>query len=823
MKKLLYFCLILMFLVGFQCVLGYEINTFTDNTQSYQINYTNSSTYLRYLKIPRYVNATSIFISLNGSAYFNNSITKALKTLPEKNINGSYIDGACLPSFPGLYPDTLYTYMFDNDYTTYGCLDNYPVTNGELFYIQYNYSYIVKNAYLNILYGEHGTNRVSNRTRQLHKDCLSTDKIKLKIKLSYYGGVYNGVGGQDLLNLSCYNYSNDQYYKFDSFPLGSSSWYYKVWELKTYTNDSGYKCTQKNATSRQFTEYRQCGVTYDSTFNRSTTTAVHYSQINNYYNFTVPPYFREINGYSLTFKYQYNGKTNLSVLNVKPFINASRLSVKTNLRQVDDGSELFNISFYNFSSGLWQNFRNITTCCTPSNADYFIGNFTVYANKTELYNFSLGIGQSKVFNQTFFNTSNTTKNTASSLNSILRQGCVCTGCSITSSFCLVPYSYIALAAGYATYYDLAVDYNYTMRIHVRNETNKKLLLNKNAFVEFISPSYKTNRTTNTGNFTLNLIPDDYTVRYRATGFPEKFYYFTLDNSTPNTLDLYLLNTTQTQTGGEAAAQEVTATVYDELGNIVQDAYISVLRYNPDTNTYVNVGIYRTNNNGITKMYLILNTEFYQFIVYYPYGEVNTITSPSYVYSNSIYFRVQITTDPLQEYNERLGITTDLTFNNATNNFRWTYTDLSNISSNYCLYVYRYVNAYQSLYNSSCQTSHTGTILVGITPLNGSTFVGKGVITQSGQDYEIDQASVSYPSDSVFGDSLDNKKMGLFIVTVLVIVFIFITRDMIISMFLSGLPFALGIYTGMMPGFEYYHVLYYYIVVLIISFVIWRFR
>jgi len=302
--------------------------------------------------------------------------------------------------------------------------------------------------------------------------------------------------------------------------------------------------------------------------------------------------------------------------------------------------------------------------------------------------------------------------------------------------------------------------------------------------ELIGDYFAQNYSTMTGYSYIDLItPDAYTIRYQATGYQQRLYYFQLINRTTNKLTLYLLNSSSIDS-------QVTIKIVDQSDNPLEDYFVKVLKYNIDTNSYETIEILQTNFEGETTSNIVLNTEFYQFIIENSLHEVVKITSPTYITKTSLTIPVQLGEEVAVNFHNEQDVTDDLTFNNDTNNFRYTFTDSNNIMTQACLYVYKTSVTGDIIQNYTCISSSSGTILIGITPLNFTTYRADAYIYFETQESFRGSYFQSYTGTNSFGD------MGLLLVFILIITFAMIgIWSPVVALVLIPMPLFLGKFIG----------------------------
>jgi len=295
----------------------------------------------------------------------------------------------------------------------------------------------------------------------------------------------------------------------------------------------------------------------------------------------------------------------------------------------------------------------------------------------------------------------------------------------------------------------------SIMFYFRDEETNNLI--NNVSIELISDPFSNNYSTTNGTLYVDLLsPATYAMRYISDGYFERFYYFTLENRTFTNLTLYLLS--------NSTGSEVRATVYDENNFEVEDVYIKVLRYDITTNSYKLVEIARTNFEGQTNLHLVLNDEFYQFMIEFPFGTLNKITSPTYIYETTLTFQIVAQSEVGERFYKAQDLTYELSFNNATNNFRLSYTDSDNLISKVCLKILKVSATKRALYNQSCLTSPSGTILLGVTNTSGTTYNAQAYAYFSNPAYYLTGLTHTFETVAIAG------LYGIFLIMILTIIF-----------------------------------------------------
>jgi len=266
-------------------------------------------------------------------------------------------------------------------------------------------------------------------------------------------------------------------------------------------------------------------------------------------------------------------------------------------------------------------------------------------------------------------------------------------------------------------------------------------------------SYTNGSTTNGTQIVENLSVGDYTLRYSASGYDERFYYFTVVADSYNDLTLYLLNST--------VLTNVTMTVVDENDDGVTSAIVKALRYESSTGNYELRDQCQTGNSGTCVLKLTYNDEFYKYQVQYE-DETKLTTSPEYVVSESIVLQITLGENIGEDYFEWYDVDASLVFNNATNNFKLTYNDNNGVATNFCLYVSYYKYGVEYDIGSSCNQLPSGSILVNTGTLQNDTlYIARA--------YYEDNFLISATHQTSANDSFGN--LGLLFQIFLTIVFI----------------------------------------------------
>lgn len=195
---------------------------------------------------------------------------------------------------------------------------------------------------------------------------------------------------------------------------------------------------------------------------------------------------------------------------------------------------------------------------------------------------------------------------------------------------------------------------------------------------------------------------DAVVSYQAATFSQRNHYlsnFPMGNGTWRVVDLFLINNSKDS--------DVTINVNDQDGNVLGGLFVKLLRFYPGNNTFRNVEIARTGNDGKTVERIILNDVLYQFVVS---SKNNTLftSNTQKVLSTNIFLNVNTISSYIDNLKKKGEVQYTLTFNNNTGRWFFTYNDLNNIVQMGCLDVTR-KGASDTLQCHNCTQSTAGSL------------------------------------------------------------------------------------------------------------------
>lgn len=264
-------------------------------------------------------------------------------------------------------------------------------------------------------------------------------------------------------------------------------------------------------------------------------------------------------------------------------------------------------------------------------------------------------------------------------------------------------------------------------------------------------------TTSTGSLYIDLItPATYNMAYAALGYVDGFYIFTITDRTTQAINLTMLNLSN--------SDQVTLYVYDTLGNRLEGAVIKILRYSITNDTFSTVSILQTNIEGLVETSLTKDTQYYKFIIEYD-DEVRYTSVPTYIYGTTLSFYINTAGETLVSTFDGSQINGQISFNEATGQASFTYSDADNIATQGCFYAYKASDL--SVLNSTCVSSSTGVLYLPTSNTTTNWYLA-GKVTKGGIEYLIDTYRKDY--DATLPDT---GGLGMFLGFIIFVVVIFI--------------------------------------------------
>lgn len=275
-------------------------------------------------------------------------------------------------------------------------------------------------------------------------------------------------------------------------------------------------------------------------------------------------------------------------------------------------------------------------------------------------------------------------------------------------------------------FDCFIKGNNSLTINIRNESDSGFLTAdiEGAFNYTFNNTKKNYSFSNTAKFhEICIFPEvgydanetDYQIyyTYNDVGFTYFAKNITLTNVN-KILNLYVTEgTTQTLFN-----------IKDDTGLNIENAYITINKFDIGTNTYKTSEVLKTDSQGNAVGNIVLSDAWYK--IYIETDDViRLIDGPTIFTTNTRNYRINLEEDYYDSFSEYLNIFYNLTFNNATKNYRLDFIDNAQGSDFVCLKVERLNLSGKNLINETCLTSFSGTILssINVSDVNGSTFLG----------------------------------------------------------------------------------------------------
>jgi len=382
-------------------------------------------------------------------------------------------------------------------------------------------------------------------------------------------------------------------------------------------------------------------------------------------------------------------------------------------------------------------------------------------------------------------------NFSSKLNELL-PSCNCNNCTIDSSTCTIPLSFYSNSGGIIEASNISINYSYTFELNnctrgmetlnlssYNITDNSSLAVDMGAYFNY----WITDKVNGKMAFNYTLKKND-TRSERVCIYPNgtsvytdfhieydydsvKFSYFGNDINLTNItryVNLYVTDGTTL----------VLFNVKDITGSDLEDVYITIDKYEVGTNSYTTVEVLKTDSQGNAVGNLVLNTEWYRITLTYD-GVVRLVDGPTRIISTTNNYAIDITGDDYFDgYDDYKGIIYNLSFNNATKNFKLIYNDPNMIISTICLKVTQWNVSGNVVIGNTCQSSYSGTILISVgTDVTDKTFLATAYVKLiNGDEYVLDVLEKSFQTEWKFYDN-DGDHYGVYVSFLFVLVLVMI--------------------------------------------------
>ena len=280
----------------------------------------------------------------------------------------------------------------------------------------------------------------------------------------------------------------------------------------------------------------------------------------------------------------------------------------------------------------------------------------------------------------------------------------------------------------------------TINFYFANEFNGTIAsgINITAYLTSTLTSY--NFSTNNGTYNISLIsPTTYTITYSAPGYNTRQYVYTVANQTGTSLTLYMRPTTNSSV--------VLINIIDQNVRSLPGATIYTRIKNFSSGQYYISEMCITDLNGDCQISADVSTTtyrastIYNFLVYYG-GNLVGSSGDTTLEGNTLTLQVNTGSSGLIN-NFALGNIqyTNITFNNVTDLWSYTYSDPNNIITAGCIKVYQVIGSYNTLMNSSCSSLTSNTLTVFENNTLGSSNYAIGSIVYGGNEYLLTRLDV----------------------------------------------------------------------------------
>ena len=425
-----------------------------------------------------------------------------------------------------------------------------------------------------------------------------------------------------------------------------------------------------------------------------------------------------INDFNITLPKTFNSSNNTGGLRL--YLNASNYEATIKSEDYFIGTLRLNISNQSISRAEAEFYDiNLTITLYSIVENIYIKNFT-----TRL----IGNGSYFSYNQTSINNGNTTYSIGNNTYYIYINA---TGYSIlTQSFIL---------------YSNNTYPNLTFSLYTSNSLNITFLDEltedrvTNVSYVLIGTDISINTTTQNGSAYLSQLAEgEYRIVYERNDYSQRNYYFTFLNQNHSEVVLYMLskgNTTAT-----------TLTITDLLDNELVGYYSYLLRYFTTSGTYKTLEIIKTDENGQVKHSIILNNldRYYKWQFKTPSGALIKTTEGHPIYLTSLNYKLQISPQYLEKYQQIQSISGGITIDNATGVITYFYSDDSGLNGKNCLKVEKLGGFSNTKLFDTCETSASGTISYTITDFS---------LNYRATGYTIQEGSLAYNIPIIFLDIL----------------------------------------------------------------------
>jgi len=316
---------------------------------------------------------------------------------------------------------------------------------------------------------------------------------------------------------------------------------------------------------------------------------------------------------------------------------------------------------------------------------------------------------------------------------------------------------------------------------IDEETGIKI---NNVSYELIFNNFALSSNTTTGNAFIELNNSgDLEINYVSPGYDERKYLVNVNSESAEEIELFLLNSSTT------GASLVTFQVTNEDGDLLPDAQVSLQRGFIDNNVEVfkTVAMDDSDFNGEGGLFLVKSTIDYKFLITYN-NNVCLSSEKSTIFGSSINLVCTIGEDIVSGWISAYNVESNISFNKTEYNFTAEYANINQEINEICFKITQLSGLGNNIINSSCLTTNSGSITLGIPNESIGNFEATLTISLSNKEVVINSLTKKLTNAANnFGSS------GIFYAFMIVLICAFlglsVNVEMSIVMTMVGLVFS----------------------------------
>lgn len=272
------------------------------------------------------------------------------------------------------------------------------------------------------------------------------------------------------------------------------------------------------------------------------------------------------------------------------------------------------------------------------------------------------------------------------------------------------------------------------------------LITQQVDINLIGTDFAGSFSTSNGTITINNItdlPDTYELDLSSSNYEDLTYYFQHTGYAAVNLELYMQNTSDTI--------PIKYIILDSFGDPYSDStcLVELQIYQISSNSYESFVMDYT--NSIAEVIFNLDTtEKYKPLV--TCGSSTQVYDGGKITSTPVYLTFAGST--LELFPDVPSISSNMTFvdvSNSTGRFKFTYNDLNNIISEACLEVTEQSYGTDTVLNTTCVSTSSGSINVDFAKTEGLTYKAVGSVTYEGETFPVEVYYKKIPvADFEFG-------------------------------------------------------------------------